>query len=173
MIKDSCFTRIKGFEDYGIDKKGNVYSFKNGKVLRQGKTHKGYLQVCFTVNGKKVTKRVHRLVAEAFLPKENGKEQVNHKDGNKTNNNVDNLEWCTNSENLKHAYRVLGIENKGGGGGKTEVCCVETGCCYNSISEASEKTGIYIANISRACKKGYTAGGYHWKYINGGRKYEH
>lgn len=173
MIKDSDFVKIKGFEEYGIDKSGNVYSFKNKKVLKPSKNHKGYLQVCITINGKKITKRIHRLVAETFIPREDGKEQVNHKDGNKTNNNIYNLEWCTNSENLKHAYRVLGIKNHGGGGGKTEICCVETGCCYISISEASKKTGIWVANISRSCKTGCKAGGYHWEYLNGGRKYEH
>lgn len=173
MIKDNQLIRINGCEDYAIDRNGNVYSYKSDKVLKQGKNHRGYSQVCLTVNGQKLTKKVHRLVAEAFIPRENGKNQVNHKDGNKANNSVANLEWCTNSENQLHAYRKLGKKSNGGGGGKTKVYCVETGYRYGSISEASEKTGIFIANISRSCRSGIRAGGYHWKYIRGGRKYEH
>lgn len=63
---------------------------------------KGYLQVGFHMNGKQVTKRVHRLVAEAFIPNPNNLPQVNHKDGNRSNNNASNLEWCDNAYNSQY-----------------------------------------------------------------------
>lgn len=85
------------------------------KVLKAGKSKTGYLIVSFCVDGVKSNQNVHRLVARAFIANELNKPQVNHKDGDKLNNNVNNLEWVTVSENGLHAYRVLGISawNKG------------------------------------------------------------
>jgi len=85
------------------------------KVLKQGKSKSGYYIVSFCVDGVKSNQTVHRLVARAFIANESNKPQVNHKDGNKLNNHLDNLEWVTVSENGLHAYRVLGISawNKG------------------------------------------------------------
>jgi len=85
------------------------------KVLKQGKSKSGYYIVSFCVDGVKSNQTVHRLVARAFITNESNKPQVNHKDGNKLNNHLDNLEWVTVSENGLHAYRVLGISawNKG------------------------------------------------------------
>lgn len=172
MIVDNIFVPICGFSDYGINRKGEIFSFKNNMLMKQSDSVKGYKQVCFTVNGHKITKRVHRLVAEAFLINPLNKPQVNHIDGNKKNNCVENLEWCTNSENQIHSYRILKRKNCGGGGGKIPVLCIENGNVYISVSSAGVATNAKATNISRACKNNkYTAGGYHWKYINGGRKY--
>lgn len=97
---------IKDFPEYAVDMLGNVYSFKYGKtrVMKANPTLKGYLQVSLALNGKLYPRRVHRLVAEAFIPNPNNLPQVNHKDGNKLNNSVENLEWCTNSYNLHHSW---------------------------------------------------------------------
>ena len=81
------------------------------KLLKQGKSKSGYLIVSFCVDGVKSNHTVHRLVARAFIENELNKPQVNHKDGNKHNNNIDNLEWVTVSENGLHAYRVLKVSN--------------------------------------------------------------
>ena len=85
------------------------------KLLKQGKSKSGYLIVSFCIDGVKSNKTVHRLVARAFIPNESNKPQVNHKDGNKHNNHIDNLEWMTCSENGLHSYHVLGNKtwNKG------------------------------------------------------------
>lgn len=166
MIKDSQF------DGYCVTDDGKVYSKKTQRFLKQFPNHKGYLQVCLTIDGKKKTKRVHRLVAETFIANPSSKTQVNHIDGNKKNNCVENLEWCTNSENQIHSYRVIGNENHGGGGGKTPVICVEENKMYFSASDASRDTGVLVQNIIRACKRRCkTAGGFHWNYVNGGRKY--
>lgn len=68
--------------------------------------HNGYVYIGLRIDGKTVSRPVHRLVASAFLPNPNNYRCVNHKDGNKQNNNVDNLEWCNHTQNITHAYRT-------------------------------------------------------------------
>lgn len=86
-----------------IDKNGNV--FHNGKLLKPTKNKNGYLSVELWENGNRKRVYVHRLVAEKYIPNPENKREVNHKDGNKLNNSVDNLEWVTSSENKYHAYK--------------------------------------------------------------------
>lgn len=75
-----------------------------GKLLNYSFVGKGYPSVCLSVKGKVVRFYIHRLVATTFIPNPENKKQVNHIDGNKLNNHISNLEWCTNQENSKHAY---------------------------------------------------------------------
>lgn len=77
-----------------------------GVVLKKTKTTTGYLAVTLCKDGKPKIEKVHRLVAKAFIENPNGKPNINHIDNNPLNNNVSNLEWCTQSENLYHAYRI-------------------------------------------------------------------
>jgi hypothetical protein len=85
-------------------KTGSEYIIK-GRILKKALT-RGYETVCFKSHKKQVNLKVHRLVAMAFIENPEGKPQVNHIDGVKTNNSIDNLEWCTNTENRVHAFRT-------------------------------------------------------------------
>lgn len=99
---------ILGFDgNYQISNYGNVKSFINNIILKPGIASKrNNKQGYKVVNLKGKLYYIHRLVAEAFIPNIANKPQINHIDGNKLNNKVDNLEWCTNSENIKHAYKI-------------------------------------------------------------------
>lgn len=98
--------KISALNNYSVSDTGEVRNDKTSKKLRLINRN-GYKAVHLYNNGLRVTKSVHRLVAEAFIPNPDNKPQVNHIDGNKQNNNVNNLEWVTVQENNLHAYRVL------------------------------------------------------------------
>ena len=93
---------VKGFTTV-VDKSGDVYS-RFGKKLCKWVVNTGYYQVSIHHKGKRHFRYVHRLVAEAFIPNPNNLPQVNHKDGDKLNNNVNNLEWVSNKQNTQHGY---------------------------------------------------------------------
>ncbi len=102
--------RIAQFENrYSITKDGRVWSHKRNHYMNPHIGSRGYYQVVLTNDEKKTfCFPIHRLVANAYLAPVEGKEFVNHIDGNKLSNNVDNLEWCTHAENIHHARDVLG-----------------------------------------------------------------
>lgn len=98
---------------YNITTDGKIYSLRTGKEVAQHINHNGYMRVNLWKNGGRKNFRVHRLVAETFLTNPKNKPEVNHKDGDRQNNNVRNLEWVTESENAKHANaRRLGKNNQ-------------------------------------------------------------
>ena len=94
-------------QEYRIDKEGNVYSpYRGWHLVSQQEIQKGYLRVSLMTNKGRKFFMVHRLVLEAYQPRKDSLQlQVNHKDGDKHNNCLDNLEWCTGLENISHAYR--------------------------------------------------------------------
>lgn len=155
------FVDIKGYEGlYKISNLGNIYSFRSFDLLKPKDSH-SYKYVTLCKDGKRKNKFIHRLVAEAFIPNTSNKPQVNHIDGNKSNNTVKNLEWATPKENCEHRNRVLKV-------GCRKVKCIETGKEFNSIKEAAAyygKSAAVLNSVLRNYKYNHTFSGYHWKYM--------
>lgn len=159
---------IEGFGDrYEVSDKGRVRSsYKragfNG-ILNQQQHRNGYMKVDLKYRASKKTIDVHRLVAQAFIPNPKNKTDVNHIDGNKANNVVSNLEWCTRKENMAHCHTIL----QRGGRAKRPVKCLETGVIYTSLHEAAAATGACLGPLHCALNGRYrTAGGFHWEYAD-------
>ena len=138
-----------------------------GKQLKKQLQKGGYEYVNLYKNNKMTKELVHRLVAITFLENKNGNYYINHKDNNKTNNAIDNLEWCTQSYNIKYAYdcgnkiaphmkkiHKLDMDGK----------ILNT---FESIQQAERKTSIKSSNISKCCRNlRNKAGGFKWKYAD-------
>ena len=175
---------IKGFEGlYQISNYGSVKALKckekegrgnwrkKDKIIKQSEDKKGYLRVRIYKNSVLYTKKVHRLVAIAFIENPEKKSQVNHIDENKKNNNANNLEWCDNKYNCNYGTRTKRATKSNINKETTSVpvLCIETNIIYPSINEAIRKTGA--TNIFYCCiGKRKTAGGYHWKYATNIRR---
>ncbi|WP_312364012.1 NUMOD4 motif-containing HNH endonuclease [Sphingobacterium sp.] len=94
-----------GYEGfYEVSTFGNIRSIRKNKILKPTKNKYGYCKVSLTGDNSYKTVNVHRVIAQTFIPNPENKPQVNHKDGNKANNRVDNLEWSTREENMQHAH---------------------------------------------------------------------
>ncbi|WP_147417193.1 NUMOD4 domain-containing protein [[Ruminococcus] lactaris] len=139
----------------------NVTSFMKGRVLAQRIQNGGYPIVSISVNAKRKICTVHRLVASAFLDNPEKFRDVNHKDGNKRNNYVENLEWTSHGENIKHSYNVLKQARN-----CKPIKCVDTGVVYSSCKEASDLTGINVGSINHVITGiAKTAGGMRWERV--------
>ena len=103
---------ITGFEDYAINEEGQVINTRKGNSLTPHLNENGYLYVTLRRNNRNVTTSVHRLVAETYIPNPENKPFVNHIDANRSNPHKVNLEWCTQSENIKHAYKLGNMSQK-------------------------------------------------------------
>lgn len=184
---------ISGYEGkYAISNKGNVKSLNyrmsnKEKILKPLKSGKGYLMVGLCKNGKMEWAKIHRLVALLFIPNPNHKPQVNHINGDKNDNNVDNLEWCSNSENQIHAYKnklKYGSVKQGKWLGETqrenlikrnkekakpiEATNIENGemIIFKSAAEAEQVLGIHHSSIAKVCRgKQKIAKGYKFSYV--------
>ena len=141
--------KIKDFEEYEINEVGQIK--RNSKILKP-EIRTGYYSVGLCKNGKRVHKRIHRLVAEAFIPNPNNLPQVNHKDENRLNNRVSNLEWCNNTYNSQYPNNL-------------SVYCLDLDKYFNSASEASVHTGVSRTSIVKCCRgQLQSAGGMLWYY---------
>lgn len=102
---EESFRSIKDFPTYMISNHGRVINNKTNRVLKSCIGKYGYSQISLNKNNKGYSQYLHRLVAEAFIPNPENKPEVNHKDGNKLNNNDWNLEWSTRKDNIKHFWK--------------------------------------------------------------------
>lgn len=167
---------IKGYERYEISNQGEVKNSKTNRILKKDSSRK-YYEVALSKNGKVKKFSIHRLVAEMFIPNPENKPQVNHKDGNKLNNNVSNLEWVTISENILHSYsNNLQIHNQLGKFGwhsfrgkpvkQIDILSGEIIKEYGSMGDAARQLNIKYAQNIKACADGITksCAGYKWEY---------
>ena len=187
--------KVRGYDGYEVSDRGRVRSIDRtiqttkglrrykGRILNQT-IATNYLSVMLSVKGNQKRFTVHRLVALHFIPNPLNKEQVNHIDGDRLNNSASNLEWVTQSENMKHAHKIglikmsekqlLALEknrHKGQMSGRVSVNqyalngeLIKT---FHSIVEASKATGISVASISENVRgRNKTGGGYVWRYAD-------
>lgn len=160
---------IEGYEGlYQVSNLGRVKSLKyRGHegcigILTPRLDGKEYETVALYKGGKVRNTKIHRLVAQAFIPNPNNYPQVNHKDEDKTNNNVDNLEWCTNEYNHNYGTRNERVAKSL----SKKVICITTGEIFNSMREACRKYDINTGRMTECCQgKRKTAGGYKWEYF--------
>lgn len=171
--KEEVWKDIVGLEGrYKVSNLGNVYSVKNNLIMKPYKSKRGYYTVNIPKENRKIKVcTIHRFVANAFIPNPENKREVNHIDGNKLNNRVENLEWVTPKENNNHARRT-GLRKSDG-----DIPVIQYDlegnfiARYKSYSEASRVTGIKRCNIGNVASKRLTrhgkpfktAGGFKWE----------
>ena len=181
--------KVKDFEDYTIDETGNVFSIRKNKYLKQTINRNGYCKVTLQKDKYRKIFSVHRLVAQAYLKNYSNTLQVNHINGIKTDNRVENLEMVTAKENMQKAVEIglfdkcKEIQRKNAiknNLGKYHILASESAKkrvakydknnnliqVYNSITEASRKNNINITSISYSANgKRKTGGGYIWRFV--------
>ena len=177
---------IVGYEnEYQVNQFGQIRTLKNSPKCKkfdllkpQTSKKNGYVYQMLYKKGKQKLLRVHRIVAMAFLPNPNNLPQVNHKDGDKQNNKVDNLEWCMQSDNMLHAYKN-GLQTPSEKQRQAiintnklkqkKVVLIKDGITvkmFDSLSEASRQTKISVSHISRCCtQKRNATNGVEWRFV--------
>lgn len=170
---------IKGYEDkYLVSNLGNIVANNfQGHGRQKQKTptlnKEGYFCIMLWKNSKPKLFRVHRLVADAFIPNPDNKPQVDHINTDRLDNRVENLRWVTNFENSRNEITYKKIRENGlrtiklaSEACKKKVVCVETGVVYDSAKEAAADIGVIPQNLTRPLKIPHrTAKGLHWRYV--------
>lgn len=171
MKLEEVWKIVNDYPNYEVSNTGRVRNRKSGRLLQQKLGREGrYMSVYLCNNGHENTQRVHRLVAKAFIPNPENKPQVNHIDGNRLNNHISNLEWCTSKENNLHAIKTE--LNHPGEYQKKPIRVVETGEIFNGVVECSKAIGADFRNVYRSASSNghYAVNGYHCEYVNTGKR---
>lgn len=160
---------IESFEQYSVSDFGNVRNNITGRILKPRKHTSGYSRVILCKNKKHYDRYIHRLVAQAFIPNPNNLPEINHRDEDKLNNCVENLEWCDRAYQVNYGtFKKRMIETQRISSKQSKsVKCIETGNIYISLHHAERETGILYTLICHALNgRQETAGGYHWEYVD-------
>lgn len=158
--KIEIWKKITGYKKtYEVSNFGRIKNIKKNIILKPQINNHGYCMIALYKNKKFKNYRVHRLVAQAFIPNYDKKPVIDHIDGNKQNNHFKNLRWCTREENNNNPitkYRRL-----------NPIICKELGIIFETITEASKTLNINYSHIKNVLScKWEQAGGYHWEYAD-------
>lgn len=152
---------IPSFPVYSASNYGRIRNDGTGRIMHVYVNPRGYLQLTLRRDNQQIAARVHRLVAEAFLGGPHPGFDVNHIDGDKTNNCIENLEWCTRKENVSHAIRT-GIRP---GPRRKAVKIIDTGEEFVSLRACAEYIGVDVSCVRWALSHDGVCKGYHIEYI--------
>ena len=156
------------YDHYEVNQIGEIRHKSRKHILTPRANKGGYLYVNFNINGKRTNFAVHRIVANAFIPNPNCYLEVNHKDFNRTNNCIENLEWVSSKENKQHAYTKE--ENSDARGKAVEQYSLQNELLqtYPSVRKAAEAVNGSVCGISNCCNgRSKTSKGYKWKFVEG------
>lgn len=156
---------VEVFPGYEISNTGRIYTtkrFKHRKELTPYCKPNGYLQIKLSNDGVKHHEYIHRLVAQAFLPNPDNLPEVNHIDGNKLNNNVENLEWCSRLDNMQHYFdnKVKQLDKDG------NVIAIHKNCRAAAIALGKPTSYTTILQCAKHFMYNKTALGYKWEFVD-------
>ena len=138
-------------EKYAVNSSGFIFNKKTGRKIKAFKNPRGYLVNTISIKGERKSFSVHKAILYSFVPEPFVDAQVNHKDGNKENNSLENLEWVTRSENMIHAIKELGFKPNSKASCK-KVVIFPDNKIFNSVSECAEYFNTNINCISRVLR---------------------
>lgn len=153
LSKEEKWLPIKDYPKYEISNQGQVRNINTGRILKYRNGHEYPSVAIYDENGRKDI-LIHKVEMNTFYNKKCCKLDINHIDGVKNNNNIDNLEWCTISENIKHAYNT-GLKKPSGPNGPYKVKIIETGEVYDSVRDCARAINGSQAHISRCLNGEY------------------
>lgn len=157
--------QIEDYPNYFVSNTGKVRNVNKGRELKQTLHHSGYLYVGLRKNQKTKLFFVHRLVAQAFIPNINNLNTVDHWNGIKTDNRVENLQWLSNSDNARR-FQLEQITEEQKQRKMKPIICVETGIIYKSATEVSTMLGVRLSAVTAVARKERkTVKGFHFEYL--------